>query len=54
MQNNTPSGHTGEQDPGGPGHRTRETTHGAGTPVNRSQEAQATAHPTQDTERAYR
>ena len=27
QQHNTPSGHTGEQEPGGPGHRTRKTTH---------------------------
>ena len=44
MQNNTPSGHTGEQEPSGPGHRTREAKHRAGTPVNRSQVAQDTAH----------
>ena len=36
---NTPSGHTGEQGPSGPGHRTSESTHQAGTPVNRSQVA---------------
>ena len=44
MQLNTPSGHTGEQEPSGPGHRTSKTTHRAGTPVNRSQVAQNTAH----------
>ena len=48
-QHNTPSGCTGEQEPGGPGHRTRETTHRAGTPVNRSQGAQDTAHAEQHT-----
>ena len=53
-QQNKPSGHTGEQEPGGPGHRTRETTHRAGTPVNRSQEAQDTAHTTQHTAQAHR
>ena len=54
QQHNTPSGHTGEEEPGGPGHRTRKTTHQAGTPVNRSQVAQDTAHATQHTERAHR
>ena len=54
MHNSTPSGHTGEQEPGGPGHRTRDTTRRAGTPVNRSQEAQDTAHAKQHTERAHR
>ena len=52
-QQNTPSGHIGEQEPGGPGHRTRKTTHRAGTPVNRSQVAQDTVHATQHTERAH-
>ena len=47
-------GHTGEQEPGGPGHRTRNTTHRAGTLVNRSQEAHDTAQPRQHTERAHR
>ena len=51
---NTPSRHTGEQEPSGPGHRTRNTTHRAGTPVNRSQVAQKTAHTTQRTEWAHR
>ena len=51
--NNTPSGHTSEQEPSGPGHRTRNTTHRAGTPVNRSQVAQDTAHAKQHTERAH-
>ena len=48
------SENTGEQEPSGPGHRTRNTTHRAGTPVNRSQEAQDTAHAKQHTERAHR
>ena len=47
-------GHTGEQEPSGPGHRTRNTTHQAGTPVNGSQLVQDTAHATQHTERAHR
>ena len=42
-QHNTPSGHTGEQERNCPGHRTRDTTHRAGSPVNRSQVAQDTA-----------
>ena len=54
QQHNTPSRHTGEQEPGGPGHRTRKTSHRAGAPVNRSQEAQDTAHAKQHTERAHR
>ena len=40
---NTPSRHPGEQEPSGPGHRTRKATHRACTPVNRSQVAQDTA-----------
>ena len=48
-ESNTPSGHTSEQEPSGPGHRTRNTTHREGTPVNRSQVAQDTAHATQHT-----
>ena len=51
---NAPSGHTGEQEPSGPRHRTRHTTHRAGTPVNRSQVAQDTAQAKQRTERAHR
>ena len=43
-QNNAPSGHTGELEPSGRGHRTSKTTHQAGTPVKRSQVAQDTAH----------
>ena len=50
---NRQSGHTGEQEPSGPGHRTRNTTHRAGTPVNRSQVARDTAHAKQHTERAH-
>ena len=53
-QHNTPSGHTGEHGPGGPGHRTRNTTHRVGTPVNRSQVAQDAARAKQRTERAHR
>ena len=53
-QHNTRSEHTGEQEPSGPGHRSRNTTHRAGTPVNRSQVAQDTAHATQHTEPAHR
>ena len=41
---NTPSGHNGEQEPIGLVHRTRNTSHRAGTPVNRSQVGQDTAH----------
>ena len=43
-QQNKPHRHTGEQKPNGPGHRSSKTTHRAGAPVNRSQEAQDTAH----------
>ena len=52
-EHNTPSGHTGEQEPSGPKHRTSKATDGAGTPVNKSQVAQDTAHTTQHTERAH-
>ena len=51
---NTLIGHTGEQEPRGPGHRTRKGTHRAGTPVNRSQVARDTAEAKQHTERAHR
>ena len=51
---NAPSGHTSEQESKGPGHRTRNATHRVGTPMTRSQVAQATAHATQRTERAHR
>ena len=53
-KHNTQSEHTGEQEPSGRGHRTHNTTHRAGAPVNRSQEAQDTAHTKQHTERAHR
>ena len=53
-QHNTPNEHTGEQEPSGPGHGTRNTTHGAGTWVNRSQVAPDTAHATQRTEQVHR
>ena len=43
-QSKAPSRDTGEQEPSGPGHRTSKTTHRVGTPVNRSQVAQHTAH----------
>ena len=43
MPQNISSGHTGEQEPSGPGHRTRNATHWTGTSVNRSQVAQDTA-----------
>ena len=39
MQSNAPRGRTGEQEPGGPGHRTNNTTQRACAPVNRSQVA---------------
>ena len=53
-QQNAPSEQTGEQEPSGPGHRIRNTTHRAGTPVNRSQVAQDTAHATEYAKRAHR
>ena len=43
-QHNTPSGHTGVQEPSGQGHHTGNTSHRAGTPVNRSEVAKDTAH----------
>ena len=43
MRQNIPSGHTGEQEPSGPGHRARNATHRTGTPVNRSPVAKDTA-----------
>ena len=46
--------HTGEQAPSGQGHRTRNTTHQACTPVNRSQVAQDVEYTTKNTERADR
>ena len=51
---NTPSGHTGELEPSGPGHCTSKTTHQAGTPVNRSQVAQDIAQAKERTKRAHR
>ena len=54
MQHNTPSKHTGEQEPSCPGHRTRNTTHQAYALVNRSQVAQDTANAIQHAERAHR
>ena len=53
-QSNAQSRHTGEQEPSGSGHRTRNTAHPAGTPVNRSQVAYDTAHATQHAERVHR
>ena len=53
MQHNTSSVHTGKQEPSGPGHRTHNTTHRAGTLMNRSQKAQDTARATQNTKRAH-
>ena len=53
-QHHTQGVQRGEQEPGGPGHRTRNTTHRACTPVNRSQEAQDAVHATPHTERAHR
>ena len=52
-QSNALSGHTGEQEPSGPGHRTRNTAHRAGTQVNRSQLAKDTAPSKQHTEGAH-
>ena len=52
-QHNTQRGHTGEQDQSAPGHRTHNTTHRAGTPVNRSQVARDTAQAKQQTEHAH-
>ena len=45
---------TGEQEQSGPGHRTRNTTHRATTPVNRSHVGQNTAQATQHNEHAHR
>ena len=53
-QHNTPSGHTGEQEPRDQGHRTPNRTHRAGTPVNRSQVFKDTAHAKHHTEPADR
>ena len=54
QQNNTPSGHTGEQESSGPEHRTRNTTNHAGTLVNRIKVAGDIEHAKQRTERAHR
>ena len=51
-QRSTPSRHTVEQEPSGPGNITRNITPRASTPVHRSQVAQVTAHATQRTELA--
>ena len=53
-QHNAPGEHTIEQEPSGPGYGTRNTTHRASTPVNRSQVAQDTAHVTQRIDRGHR
>ena len=53
-QHNTPSGHTREQEPNGPGHRRQNKTNRAGTPVNRSQVAQDNAQTKQKTGQAHR
>ena len=53
-KHSTQSEHTGEQEPSSPGHRTHNTTHRAGTRVNRSQGAQDTARATQPTGQAHR
>ena len=53
-QHMAPSEPAGEQEPSGPGHRTRNTTLRARTFVNRSQVAQDTAEATRHTERAHR
>ena len=46
MQHNAPNEHTGERETSSPGHRTRNTTHRADTPVNRNQVAQEVAQAT--------
>ena len=53
MQPSAPSKHTGEQEPSGPGHCTSNTTHRAGTPENRSQEAQDTTNGPRRTDHAH-
>ena len=52
-EDNAPGGHTGNQELSGPGHCTRKTTHGADTPVIRSQVDHDTAHTRQCTKRAH-
>ena len=54
MPSNAPSEHTAEQQPSGPGHCTRNTTHQAGIPLNKSQVAKDTAQTTQHGERPHR
>ena len=49
-----PAMHTGEQEPGGPGRRTRNTTLRWGIPMNRSQVVKETTHAAQRTKRAHR
>ena len=51
-QQNAPSEHTGQQEPSGPGHRTRNTAHGVGTPVYMGEVAKKTGQATQRSERA--
>ena len=51
-QQNAPSEHTGEQERSGPGGHTRNSMQRAGTPVNRTQKAQDTAHGTDRTNHA--
>ena len=53
-QHNTRRVHTGEEEPRGQGHRTRNRTRRAYTPVNRSPVAQDTAHGTPNAERTQR
>ena len=52
-EHNAPSGHPGEQEPSGPGHRTRTAFHRVSSAENRSQVAQDTVDATQRTERAH-
>ena len=54
LAGNTPSGHTGEQEPSGSEDRTSNTTHKAGTPAKKSQVAQDTAQAKRRTKRADR
>ena len=51
---NTPRVHTGEREPTSQEYLTRNATHQAGTPVNKSQLVKDTAQATQHTERAHR
>ena len=52
-QRNVPSEHTSDQEQSGPGHRTRNATREASTPVSRNEVAQDTAHATQRAEQAH-